>query len=182
MTTGLVLIDIQNDYFKGGGLTLVGIEEAAHNCRRLLEHFRKLNLPIFHVQQLSLQAGAPLFVPYTKGCEIHDLVKPQANETLVIKHYPNSFRETILQNALQKAHVTHLVVCGAMSHMCVDTTVRAAFDLGYVCTLISDACATRDLEFAGKKIAAADVHASFMSALSYPFATTLTTQQFLISY
>ncbi len=66
-----------------------------------------------------------------------------------------------------------------MSHMCVDTTVRAAFDLGYSCTVISDACATRNLEFGGKVIDSVEVHAAFMASLQVPFATVLKTEKYL---
>lgn len=48
-----------------------------------------------------------------------------------------------------KKDITDLVVCGMMTHMCVDTTVRAAKDYGYGITLISDGCATKDLEWNG---------------------------------
>lgn len=181
MKAGLLLIDVQNEYFNGGGIPLEGMEEVVKNCRQLLEHFRNLKLPIFHVQH-SLQAGAAFFAPHTKGYEIHPLVKPQPNETLVVKHYPNSFRETILLSALQRAQITHLIIAGAMVHLCVDATVRAAFDLGYICTVIVDACATQAVEFAGKTIPADTVHATFMSALSYPFASIISTQQFLTYY
>ena len=54
--------------------------------------------------------------------------------------------------------------------MCIDTTVRAAFDLGYRCRVAADACATRDLEYDGRKVAAADVHAAYMAALGAVFA------------
>ncbi|MFZ2313574.1 MAG: isochorismatase family protein, partial [Methylobacter sp.] len=109
-------------------------------------------------------------------------VQPKENEALIIKNYPSSFRDTGLDGILRKSGVTELVVCGAMSHMCVDTTVRAAFDLGYSCKVISDACATRDLEFEERVISASDVHASFMAALKFPFATVLTTQEYLNKY
>jgi len=66
--------------------------------------------------------------------------------------------------------VRELIVCGAMSHMCIDTTVRAAFDLGYHSIVVEDACATRNLEFNGVTVEAAKVHAAFMAALAYGFA------------
>lgn len=182
MKAGLLLIDVQNEYFLGGAIPLEGMEEVVENCRQLLEHFRKLNLPIFHVQQHSIQSGAAFFVPYTKGYEIHPRVQPQPNETLVVKHYPNAFRETILSSALQNAQITHLIIVGAMVHLCVDATVRAAFDLGYTCTVIADACATREIEYAGKTIPAETVHAAFMSSLSFPFASIISTQQLLTYY
>jgi nicotinamidase-related amidase len=57
-----------------------------------------------------------------------------------------------------------------MTHMCVDTTARAAFDLGFGIQLAHDACATRDLAFGGRTVAAADVHAAFVAALNGLFA------------
>lgn len=180
MSTGLIIIDVQNDYFKGGRMELVGMEVAAGNSQLLLERFRASNMPIFHIQHLSVQEGATFFIPNTDGCEIHDTVRPEDGESLVQKHYPSSFRDTTLNALLKKSEITDLVLCGAMSHMCVDTTVRAAFDLGYRCTVISDACATRDLEFEGKVVDSADVHAAFMASLQVPFAAVLTTQDYLV--
>jgi len=179
MKKGLIIIDVQNDYFKGGAMELVGMENAAENCRRLLDNFRAEGLPIFHVQHFSIQDGATFFIPHTNGCEIHERVTPKENEVLIRKNFPSAFRDTGLHDALQKSRVTELVVCGAMSHMCIDTTVRAAFDLGYSCRVISDACATRNLEFEGKMIQASDVHASFMASLQAPFATVMTAEEFL---
>jgi len=179
MSIGLIVIDVQNDYFKGGRMELVGMEEAATNCRRLLKMFRASNMPIFHIQHLSVQEGATFLIPESEGCEIHNDVKSEDGEPLVQKHYPNSFRDTTLNALLKEAGITDLVVCGAMSHMCVDTTVRAAFDLGYRCTVISDACATRNLEFDCKVIESADVHGAFMASLQVPFATVQTAQDYL---
>lgn len=68
-----------------------------------------------------------------------------------------------------------------MTHMCVDATTRAAKDLGYTCTLIGDACATRDLEIKGEKIQAKEVQNSFLAALSYYYAYVQTANQFLNS-
>ncbi len=181
MNNGLIVIDAQNDYFKGGRMELVGMEEATKNCQLLIERFRESNMPIFHIQHLSVQEGATFFIPDSEGCEIHNDVKPEDGESVVQKHYPNSFRDTTLNALLKEAEITDLVVCGAMSHMCVDTTVRAAFDLGYRCTVISDACATRNLEFDGKIIDSVEVHAAFMASLQAPFATVLTTQEYLNS-
>jgi nicotinamidase-related amidase len=65
-----------------------------------------------------------------------------------------------------------------MSHMCIDATTRAAFDFGFKCVVIHDACATRDLEFEGQTIAADQVHASFMAALGSAYATVLTLEAY----
>jgi nicotinamidase-related amidase len=179
MKTGLVIIDVQNDYFTGGRMELIGMEKAAENCRRILNSFREKEAPIFHIQHIAAREGATFFIPDTKGSEIHEGVKPKGNETVVVKHFPNSFRATSLDDLLQKARVKELVICGAMSHMCIDTTIRAAFDLGYTCSLISDACATKDLEFEGRIVKASVVQDAFMASLKALFARVLTTKEFL---
>ncbi|MCP4472609.1 MAG: cysteine hydrolase [Gammaproteobacteria bacterium] len=181
MTKGLIIVDVQNDYFSGGAMELVGMEDAASQCRKLLDAFRTAQLPVFHIQHLSTHPGAGFFVPDTPGCEIHDSLQPFAGEAHITKHYPSAFRETDLQRLLQMSDIDELVICGAMSHMCIDTTVRAAFDLGYRCHLLADACATRDLEFNGRTVSAADVQGAFMAALSMPFAQVSSTQEYLAS-
>ena len=181
MTKALIIVDVQNDYFRDGAMELVGMEDAAANCRRLLDAFRDANLPVFHIQHLSIQPGASFFVPETAGCEIHDSVKPHAGEAHITKHYPSAFRDTDLQQLLQMSDVDELVVCGAMSHMCIDTTVRAAFDLGYSCQLAADACATRNLEFDGHGVDAADVQNAYMAALGAVFARVSSTDDCLAS-
>ena len=65
-----------------------------------------------------------------------------------------------------------------MSHMCIDATTRAAVDFGFPCTVIHDACATRDLVFGGLTIPAAQVHGAFMAALA-PYARVLSLEEYL---
>lgn len=179
MNTGLILVDIQNDYFPGGHMELVGIEEAAAKAWQLLSQFRKNNQPTFHIQHIAARKGATFFLPNTKGAEIHDVIKPLREELVIQKHYPNSFRETPLLEELNKAEVKRLVICGAMSHMCIDATTRAAADFGFECVVIHDACATRNLEFAGKTIHAEQVHGSFMAALAAVYAKVVSVKEFL---
>jgi len=179
VTTGLLLIDLQNDYFPGGKMELTGILQASEKARSLLDHFRKSRLPVFHVQHVSLRPGATFFLPGTGGVKICATLEPLADETVLEKHYPNSFRETLLLEALRKQKVDDLVIAGAMSHMCVDATVRAACDLGFSCTVIEDACATKDLEFRGNPVPAIHVHRAFMAALHGAYAKVMPTQEFL---
>ncbi len=179
MKQGLIIVDVQNDYFIGGTMELVAMDATASNCAKLLDSFRKKQTPIFHVQHIATREGATFFVPNTHGCEIHESVKPYENEPVVVKNYPNSFRETDLHEILKQAGVEEVVICGAMTHMCIDTTTRAAFDLGFKCHVISDACATRNLEFNDQVVKATDVQNAFMAALSVPFAQVLSTEQYL---
>ncbi|RKZ35976.1 MAG: cysteine hydrolase, partial [Gammaproteobacteria bacterium] len=148
-------------------------------ARELLLAFRQRQGHIVHVQHLSARPGATFFLPDTDGVEINEVVKPDEGETVVQKNFPNSFRDTELLAQLQRADVAEVIICGAMSHMCIDATTRAAFDFGFRCTVVEDACATRDLEHKGETIRAADVHASFMAALAVPYARVVSASEFI---
>ena len=179
MTKGLIIVDVQNDYFPGGSMELVAMDAAASCCQQLLQAFRSEQLGVFHVQHLSTRPGASFFVPDTSGAEIHHSLQPIAGEAHIVKHFPSAFRDTDLHELLQLSGIDELVICGAMTHMCIDTTVRAAFDLGYQCRVIADACATRDLDYNGRPVAALDVQTAFMAALSMPFAQVLSCADYL---
>ena len=178
MKSGLILVDIQNDYFPGGRMELVGIREAGTNAKALLSIFRENHWPTFHIQHLSLRENAPFFLPGSEGVRIHKSIEPLSNERVIQKHYPNSFRETTLLEELKKEAIERVLICGAMSHMCIDATTRAAFDFGFKCVVIQDACATSNLEFSGKTIAADQVHGAFMAALGSAFAQVLSLEEF----
>lgn len=178
MKQGLILIDIQNDYFPGGKMELVGMEKAANNAGKLLNKFREVKLPVFHVQHISSRPGATFFLPGTEGMNVHESVAPLPGELVVQKSFPNSFRDTLLLNHLNGADVQGVVICGAMSHMCVDATTRAAFDLGFSCVVIDDACATRDLQHKGKVIEAEKVHGAFMAAFAALYAKVISLHDF----
>jgi nicotinamidase-related amidase len=174
----LILIDIQNDYFPGGAMELAGSEEAVLAAGRLLVTFRERLLPVVHIRHVSDRPGATFFLPGTHGAEIHALVAPMRDEPVFTKHFPNALRETPLAAHLNeldrlgglRGKLNQLVFAGMMTHICVDATVRAAFDLGYSCLLAHDACATRDLSFGDRSVTAKDVQTAYMSALNGLFA------------
>ena len=179
MKIALLLVDIQNDYFPGGRMELAGINEAAAQARALLDAFRARRSPTYHIQHVSTRPGAPFFLPGTPGVEIQARLASLPGETVIEKHFPNSFRDTGLQEHLSAAQVQELVICGAMSHMCIDATTRAAVDLGFSCTVIHDACASRDLTFGDLVIPAAHVHGAFMAALAPLYARVVSREEFL---
>ena len=179
MTRALLIIDIQNDYFPGGNKPLVNPEAAGERAHALLEAFRQRGELVVHIRHLSVRKGASFFLPDTPGAEIHPCVQPIEGEPVFVKYYPNSFRDTGLDELLQEHKVRKLVVCGMMSNMCVDATVRAAFDLKYFCTVAADACAAPDLEFNGTLVPAAHVHAAFMAALASVYAQVKPVEEIL---
>jgi nicotinamidase-related amidase len=176
----LLLIDLQNDYFPSGRAELVNGEAAVKNAALLLDLFRRQGLPVIHVQHVSTRPGATFFLPETAGVEIHNAVTPKPGEVVIRKHYPNAFRDTALPETLQKSGERELMIAGMMTHMCVDSSVRAAHDLGFTCTLAHDACATKDLRFGETIIPARQVHDSFVAALGM-FARVAATSSILNS-
>ncbi|MHC0445111.1 cysteine hydrolase family protein [Flavobacterium sp. 3-218] len=182
MKKALVLIDIQNDYFANGNHVLYQPEIASKNAKKILENSRDENIEIIHIQHFSTNEGADFFFPNTIGAEIHSDVKPHAGEKIIIKNYPNSFRDTELQQYLAEKQITELLICGMMTDVCIAATVRSAMDLGYRTTIIGDACATEDRTLYGNSIPAKQIHESVLAgltALGNLYATVITTDNYL---
>ena len=179
MNPALIIVDLQNDYFAGGRMELEGIGEAGRKASQLLAVFRDKKWPTFHIQHISLGSRATFFLPDTQGAEFQSDIAPLPEEPVIQKNYPNSFRDTSLNEKLGNQGIEELMICGAMTHMCIDATTRAAFDLGFKCTVIHDACATRSLEFGGKTIAAEMVHGSFMAALGQAYAGIVSLSEYI---
>ena len=177
--TALLIVDIQNDYFPGGKFELVGADAAAQNTAKAISAFREMQLPIIHIHHENHQPEAGFFLPGTKGAEIHKTVSPLGGEKMILKHFPNSFRETDLEEYLRLHNIERLVITGMMTLMCIDATSRAACDLGFEVVVLDDACAARSLEFQDITVPAAHVHASFLAALSMFYAQVVETDTFL---
>jgi len=166
-STALVLIDIQYFYFPGGDLPLVEPEAAALKAQEVLEYFRKNNGLVVHVKHA-----------YEPGGDIYELVKPVEGEKIFTKKDVNSFLGTGLDDYLKENHIKYVVLAGMQTHMCLEGGTRAAHDLGYQCTVVEDACATRDLKYGDRVIKAADVHASTLATLK-SYAKITTADEFL---
>ncbi len=177
--TALILVDIQNDYFPGGKNELHGSLEAGSQAGRLLEHFRRLGWDIVHIQHLSIRPGARFFLPGTSGAEIHASVQPLAHETIIQKHYPNSFRETGLLEHLQTNQVNRLVIAGMMTHMCVEATTRAAYDFRLRMPRRCRRLRHQRPWLPGPGDPAGHVHAAFLAALQGTYAKVLTVEEII---
>lgn len=175
----LIVIDIQNDYFPEGKWPLVGVEAAAANAARVIAAARQAGELVVHVRHEFTRDDAPFFVPDSEGARIHSSVTPRGGEPVVLKHFVNAFRDTDLKSILDEHGVESVTILGDMSHMCVHAAARAAADVGYAVTVVHDACATRDLEFNGVTVPAAQVHAAFMAALAFAYAKVVSTEEYL---
>ncbi|MEE4377186.1 MAG: cysteine hydrolase family protein [Candidatus Competibacteraceae bacterium] len=178
--TALVLVDIQNDYFDDGRWPVDKMLEVSANASRLLNFARRKGHSIIHVRHEIPSDDAPFFRPGTHGAEIHPSVTPHEGELVILKHRPNSFQETSLHQDLETKRITDIVICGAMSQMCIDSTARAATDLGYAVTVVEDACGAKEQAFNGQEVAAPQVHAAFMAPLAMSFARVISCETYLL--
>lgn len=164
----LVIVDIQQFYFPDGALPLAAPEAASANAAKLLAKFRAEGSPVVHVGHNAAQ-----------GKDFHPDVMPLEGEVVVFKDEVNAFNGTALQEELAALGITDVVVCGMQTHMCLEAAARAAYDLGYKVTVVGDACATRDLKFGERTVAASDVHAATLATLDRVYARVLSTEDYL---
>ncbi|HAP54427.1 MAG TPA: cysteine hydrolase [Spirochaetaceae bacterium] len=179
MKTALLIVDVQNDYFPGGKNELAGSVEASGRIKVVIEEFRRRNLDIIYIQHISQSPTAGFFLPNTEGVKIHSNVYPNKKDKIFIKHFPNSFRDTGLDEYCVGKGIDSLVIAGMMSHMCIDATVRAGYDLGYKIIVLSDCCATKDLKLGERVVRAEDVHLAHMAAIKGTFADVTTVDEYI---
>lgn len=158
-TTALLIIDVQMFYFPEGQVPLVHPVETSKKIQKLLEGFRANKMEVIHIKHDA-----------SKNASIHPNVKPQKKEKVFIKNEANSFNGTDLSDYLKTKGITHLVITGMQTHMCVEATTRTAYDLGYKCIVPEETATTRDLKYNGYVIEARDVHMSTLSSLANSYA------------
>ncbi|MDB5981302.1 MAG: cysteine hydrolase [Pseudomonas sp.] len=175
----VIVVDIQNDYFSGGKWVLNGVDAAADNAARVIAAALSRGDTVIHIRHETPSPDAPFFVPGSHGAQLHPKAKNAPGELVILKHYMNPYRETELLHVLESKGIESVIVVGNMSHMCIDAVTRASDDYGFKTTVIHDACATHDLEFNGVTVPAVQVHAAFMAALRFGYATVVSADEFL---
>lgn len=138
--TALLIIDVQ-----------VGIldypaykrDEVLAKINHLLTAARTAGTPVIYIQHNGSDPGDPL-EPHTPGWLIHPAIAPQVGETIINKTACDAFFATSLQSELEQRGITHLVIAGAMTEFCVDTSCRSAVGRGFDVTLAADAHTTVD--------------------------------------
>ena len=158
----LILIDCQNTY-REGVMQLVGVEEALGQARVLLERAREAGTPIIHIRHDGGE-GSPYDLSTRLGA-IADEVAPLGGEPVITKTHPNAFVNTNLAQTLQQNGRQNLVLGGFMTHMCVNSTARGAFNHGYAPTVVASTTATRNLERGGRTIDARSLHEASLASI-----------------
>jgi nicotinamidase-related amidase len=163
----LILIDCQNTYTRGV-MELDGVAAALDEAARLLERARAAGIPIIHIQHDSGE-GSPYDIRAEIG-QIVDQVAPRGDEPVIVKAFPNSFVQTELDERLKAASAHNLVLAGFMTHMCVNSTARGAFNLGYSPTVVAGATATRALPGPTGVVSSDALQAASLAAIADLFA------------
>ena len=166
----LVIIDIQNEYSAEGKWALPRFEQAAASAADAIAAARGAGVPVVHVRHEITSTDEYGFVPGSSGAQIHSAVAPADGEVVIVKHHPNSFLETDLSGRLDALGDGPVAFAGMMTSTCVDSTVRAASDMGLEAVLVGDACAAPGLEHGGVSVDADAVNAAFLAALGEDFA------------
>lgn len=169
--SALVMVDCQNTY-RQGIMQLTHVEPAILEAQKLLNKARALGIPIIHIQH-DAGPGTPYDIRADIGA-IAEEVAPKNGEAVVVKQYPNAFWNTPLEAQLKSLNIEHIVLAGFMTHMCINSTARGAFNLGFKPTVVASACATRSLVGPqGKVIDAQTMHDSALAAIRDLFAVVV---------
>ena len=176
----LLLIDLQkgfeNEAHWGGNRNN---KDAEVKCELLLQKWRTLKLPVFHIMHGSQDPNSPLH-PSKPGFELIDLIKPDGGEPVIVKNVNSAFIGTGLEKQLKDQQISTLVIAGLTTNHCISTTTRMAGNLDFQTFLISDATATFDRKGLGGEIFAAElIHQTTLASLHEEFATVLDTDTLL---
>jgi nicotinamidase-related amidase len=175
--SALIMIDCQNTY-RHGVMQLEGVEEALSEASRLLQLARDNGVTVIHIQHDG-GAGSPYDLSTALG-EIADEVAPIDGEHVIVKHFPNAFVQTPLDETLRGQGIENIILAGFMTHMCVNSTAHGGFNLGYNPTVVASATATRGLETSdGKRLSASQVHDAALASTRDLYAAVVSSVEAL---
>ena len=169
----LIMIDCQNTYTQGV-MELEGVQPALDQAAELLGRARSAGIPIVHIMH-DAGEGSPYDVRNEIG-QIVERVAPREGELVIVKTFPNAFIGTDLDQRLTAAPGRDLILAGFMTHMCVSSTARGAFSLGYRPAVVAGATATRALPGpAGELVSAAALQVASLAGICDLFGIVVPT-------
>lgn len=173
--TALLVIDFQDEYFIGA-LPIPHGAQALRNANTLIDFADQQGWPVVHIQHVA-PAQAPIFA---KHVAIHADVRQKPNHRRVQKTSVSVFASTDLASELKRDGITHLVICGLMTHACVAGAARDAVPAGFEVIVVDDASATRDIVVNESLRVSHDVlHRAALAEISDTFGAVLRTQEVL---
>ncbi|AEF53961.1 isochorismatase family protein [Marinomonas posidonica] len=145
--TALLVIDLQNDYFPNGNYPLWQAEETLQKVQTAIVKAQQQAMPIIFIQHVAnVEKGiAPFFNEGTEGVQLHSaLKKVLASSHLVVKHFADSFEQTVLASVLKQLRIDSLLICGMMTQNCVTHTAISKSAESYDVAVIAECCTTVD--------------------------------------
>lgn len=178
--TALIVIDVQKGFLqREANGERRNNPAAVSNMTRLLEAFRSRGMPVIHIRHASTNPGS-LLRPELPGFASMDETRETGDEPVLVKSVNSGFIGTDLEQRLRNAAIETVVLVGATTNHCVETTTRMAGNLGFDARLVEDACYTFDRTgHSGRRESAEDIHAMTLSNLDGEFATIETTDSLL---
>ncbi|MGG6230457.1 cysteine hydrolase family protein [Tenacibaculum sp. SDUM215027] len=170
----LILVDVQkaflNEEYWGGNRNN---KDAEIICGKILNKWRELSLPIFHIRHSSTNPNSKLN-KQDDGFNFNENVIPLENESIITKEVNSAFIGTDLKEQLDQQSITTIVIVGITTNHCVSTTTRMAGNFGFETYLISDATASFDrVGINGEKYDAEIIHLTSLANLNEEFATVI---------
>jgi nicotinamidase-related amidase len=169
--TALIVVDVQRafDEWEAAGKRRNN-PEALGRIVELLAAFRAGRTPIFHIRHESMRPDSS-FAPGATGYPVKDEAREIEGEAVIVKRVNSAFIGTDLEARLRAAGIMTLVICGATTNHCVETTTRMAGNLGFDARLVRDATWTFDrVGPDGDAHSAEDIHAMTLANLNGEFA------------
>jgi ureidoacrylate peracid hydrolase len=165
---GLLVVDMQNGFVSNGGsYELLGMNTESYRkiipkTKELIDFCRAEEIPVFYTEAIREPSGidlltrvhrllpvtreerlkVPICVRGTWDAKTIDDIKPEDSDHVVIKRRDSAFQDTELRVWLQSEGINTLIICGVDTSICVETSLRDAFNIGYDVILISDATAS----------------------------------------
>ena len=176
--TALIVVDVQRafDQWEAAGKRRNN-PQAVARIVDLLEAFRGCRAPIFHIRHEGTRPDSS-FLPDGPGYPVRDEARELAGEPVIVKRVNSAFIGTDLEARLRAADISTLVICGATTNHCVETTTRMAGNLGFDARLVRDATWTFDrIGPDGDAHSAEEIHAMTLANLNGEFARIVSAQE-----
>ena len=173
--TALIVVDVQRafDQWEARGRRRNN-PQAVARIADLLAAFRERGASIFHIRHEGTKPNST-FLPGGSGYAVKDEACELGGEPVIVKRVNSAFIGTDLEKRLREGRIETVVICGATTNHCVETTTRMAGNLGFDARLVRDATWTFDrVGPDGDKHAAEDIHAMTLANLNGEFARIVT--------
>ena len=176
----LVVIDVQNEYFEGGGLPIEfpPVEQSLPNITRAMDAARAAGTPVVVVRHHA-PAGAPVFQADAHNGQLHPEVAKRPHDHLVTKAFPSVFTGTDFGDWIAANRIDTLSVVGYMTHNCDASTVFEAMHRGLKVEFLSDASGALPYANAAGRASAEEIHRVFSVVFHSNFAAVATTEAWI---